>query len=62
MKNNKKPKKNNIGDFMRTAMWMWARSNPLRLFFFLKVGSRLLFAKRKKTKKEKNIKGIIPSV
>lgn len=62
MKKNKKTKQNRIGDSMRLAMWTWARSNPRSMFFFLKIGGRLLLAKRRKGKKQKFIKGNIPAV
>jgi MoaA/NifB/PqqE/SkfB family radical SAM enzyme len=61
MKKNKKSKQKVIGDFMRSALWMWGRSSPSRMLFFLKVGSRLLLAKRRRTWKQKNIKGNIPA-
>jgi len=47
---------------MRSALWMWGRSSPSRMLFFLKVGSRLLLAKRLKEKKQKSIDGNIPTV
>jgi len=62
MKKNKKSKQKGIGDFMRSALWMWGRSSPSRMLFFLKVGSRLLLAKRLKEKKQKSIDGNIPTV
>ena len=62
MQKNKKLKQNGIGNFMRSAMWMWARSNPRKMFLFLKIGGRLLLAKRRQIKKQKSIKGNIPAV
>ena len=62
MKQNKEFKQNRIGDSMRSAMWKWAHSNPRSMFFFLKIGARLLLAKRRKKKKQKHIKGNIPAV
>jgi len=47
---------------MRFAVWMWERSSPSRMLFFLKVGSKLLLAKKRRTKKQKSIKGNIPAV
>ena len=62
MKIDKKSKQNGIGNFMRSAMWMWARSNPKKMFFFLRIGRRLLLARRRKGKKEKSVNGNIPAV
>jgi len=41
---------------------MWGRSSPRGVFFFLKVGVRLLLAKRRREKKQKYINGNIPAV
>jgi len=62
MKKNKKSKQNSIGDFMRFAMWSWGRSSFPGFLFFLKVGVRLLLAKRRKERKQKSTDGIIPTV
>jgi len=62
MKKNKKLKQNKIGDFMRAAMWMWARSSLSGMLFFLRVAIRLLLAKRLKKKKQTSIDGNIPTV
>ena len=62
MKKNKKSKQNAIGDCMRAAMWMWARSSLSGMLFFLRVAIRLLLAKRLKEKKQKSIDGNIPTV
>jgi MoaA/NifB/PqqE/SkfB family radical SAM enzyme len=62
MKKDKNFKQNGIGEFMRSAMWMWGRSSPLRMLFFLKLGVRLLLTKKLKEKKQKSIDGIIPAV
>jgi len=62
MKKNKKSKQNRIGDFMRVAMWMWARSSLSGMLFFLRVAIRLLLAKRLKEKKQTSIDGSIPTV
>ncbi len=47
---------------MRSALWMWGRSSPSGMLFFLRVGVRLLLAKKLKEKKQKSINGIIPAV
>ncbi len=62
MKKNIKSKQNGIGDFMRSAMWMWARSSLSGMLFFLRVAIRLLLAKRLKKKKQTSIDGNIPTV
>jgi MoaA/NifB/PqqE/SkfB family radical SAM enzyme len=62
MESKKKTKQNTIGDFMRVAMWMWARSNLSGIRFFFKVGLRLLLAKKRKEKNQKIIQGNIPAV
>jgi len=62
LKKDKKSKQKGIGEFVRSAMWMWGRYSPSRMLFFLKVGSRLLLAKRRRTKKQKHIQGNIPAV
>ncbi len=62
MNKNIKLRENGIGDFVRLAIWMWGRSSPKRMLFFLKVGTRLLLAKRRREKKQKTIKGNIPAV
>jgi MoaA/NifB/PqqE/SkfB family radical SAM enzyme len=62
MKKDKKSKQNGIGEFMRSALWTWGRSSLSGMLFFLKVGFRLLLAKRRKAKKQKNIQGNIPTV
>jgi MoaA/NifB/PqqE/SkfB family radical SAM enzyme len=62
MEKDTKSRKNRIGDFMRFAMWTWGRSSFSGLLFFLRVGVRLLLAKRRKEKKQKRINGNIPTV
>lgn len=62
MNKSKKSRENGIGDFMRLAMWMWGRSSPSGILFFIRVGTRLLLAKRLRAKKQKMINGNIPAV
>jgi MoaA/NifB/PqqE/SkfB family radical SAM enzyme len=62
MGKNKKSKQKTIGDFMRIAIWTWGRSSLSGIPFFFKIGFRLLFAKKRKAKNQKNIKGNIPAV
>jgi MoaA/NifB/PqqE/SkfB family radical SAM enzyme len=62
MERKKESKQKTIGDFMRFAMWTWGRSNLSGMRFFFQVGLRLLLAKKRKVKNQKNIKGIIPAV
>jgi MoaA/NifB/PqqE/SkfB family radical SAM enzyme len=62
MKKDKNFKQKGIGEFMRSALWMWGRSSPSRMLFFLRVGVKLLLAKKLKEKKQKSINGIIPAV
>jgi len=62
LKTDKKTKQKGIGEFMRSAFWMWGRSKPSRMLFFLKISFRLLLAKKRRTRKQKSIKGNIPAV
>jgi MoaA/NifB/PqqE/SkfB family radical SAM enzyme len=62
LKKDKKSNQQGIGDFMRSALWMWGRSKPSRMFFFLKISFRLLLAKRRRTRRQKSVKGNIPAV
>jgi len=59
---NIKSKQKGIGEFVRSAIWMWGRSSPRGVFFFLRVGIRLLLAKSRKSKKQKFTGGNIPAV
>jgi MoaA/NifB/PqqE/SkfB family radical SAM enzyme len=59
---NANSKQKGIGEFVRSAIWMWGRSNSKGLFFFFRVGIRLLSAKRRKSKKQKFTGGNIPAV
>jgi MoaA/NifB/PqqE/SkfB family radical SAM enzyme len=59
---NKKSNQKGIGEFVRSALWMWGRSSPSRMLFFLKISFRLLLAKRRRTRKQRGIKGNIPAV
>jgi MoaA/NifB/PqqE/SkfB family radical SAM enzyme len=62
LKKNKKSKQKGIGEFVRFAIWMWGRSSPKGVLFFLRVGTRFLLAKNRRAKNQKNIDGNIPAV
>jgi MoaA/NifB/PqqE/SkfB family radical SAM enzyme len=58
----KESKQKGIGEFMHSAIWIWGRSKPSRMFFFIRISFRLLLAKRRRAKRQKNTKGNIPAV
>ncbi|HSV30452.1 MAG TPA: radical SAM protein [Atribacteraceae bacterium] len=51
-----------IGPLLRSALWLWGRSGPRRLFFVLRNGCRLWFANRRRLRQMKRLGISIPTV
>lgn len=51
-----------VGGLVKSALWMWGRSSPHRMVFFLRVAWRLRGAERRRVRQERQIDGSIPSV
>lgn len=51
-----------IGPLLRSALWLWGRSGPRRLFFVLRNGRRLWLANRRRLRQMKRLGISIPTV
>jgi MoaA/NifB/PqqE/SkfB family radical SAM enzyme len=51
-----------IGDLVRSALWMWGRSRPRRMVFFLRVAWRMWRANRLHVRRQRETEGPIPTV
>ncbi|MEW6229221.1 MAG: radical SAM protein [Bacillota bacterium] len=51
-----------IGGLIRSALWMWGRSSPRRMFFLLRVTWRLWRADRRRMRQQRALAGPIPPV
>jgi len=52
----------NVGALFRSALYMWGRSSPRRMAFFLRVAWRMRWANRRRARQQGRIDGPIPSV
>lgn len=52
----------NIGNLVKSALWMWGRSSPRRMFFFVRIAWRMWRAGRRRVRREQQMEGSIPSV
>ncbi|HIC93153.1 MAG TPA: radical SAM protein [Anaerolineae bacterium] len=51
-----------IGELVKSGLWMWGRSNPKRMTFFLRIAWRLWRAERRRVRQERTIGTPIPTV
>ncbi len=51
-----------VGHLVKSALWMWGRSRPRRMIFYLRVAGRMWRAGRRRKKFREQIDGPIPSV
>ncbi|MEW5920021.1 MAG: radical SAM protein [Bacillota bacterium] len=51
-----------IGPLLRSALWLWGRSGPRRLLFFLRNGRRLWSANRRRLRQMKQLDISLPTV
>lgn len=51
-----------IGGLVRSALWMWGRPSPRRMFFLLRVTWRLWRANRRRMRQQRALGGPIPPV
>lgn len=51
-----------IGSLVASALWIWGRSGPRRMLFFLRIAWRLWRAKRRHHRRQCDISGQIPTV